>query len=85
MNITNPISIICLQERWTDQTTAISLYNLNNYAMIHQEQGCCGHGGPVICVHNQLNWSHTNIAQFANGLEFQSIEISYHRPHSKNI
>ena len=35
MNKTNPISIICLQECWTDETSAISLYNLNNYPLIH--------------------------------------------------
>ena len=49
----NPISIICLHECWTDETSAISLYNLNNYTMIHQGQRCCGHG--VLVIHTNTD------------------------------
>ena len=34
MNHTNPISVICLQECWTNDNTFMSLYNLSNYATL---------------------------------------------------
>ena len=83
MNRENPISVICLQECWTNDNTYIPLYNLYNYKLIHQGQRCCPHGGLVIYVHEQFSFMDSEIHQTTTGWEYLCIQISHNSPYSK--
>ena len=54
MNVSNPISAICLQECWLSDADNVSMYNLENYELIFLPKSCCAHGGLIIYVHNQF-------------------------------
>ena len=54
MNLTNSISVICLQECWLKETDNISMFNLTDYNLVSLPKSCCGHGGLMIYVHNQF-------------------------------
>ena len=57
VNQTHPISTICLQECWLNNTTAaeMRMFNLKDYKLFYQTKRCCGHGGLIIYVHNQFD------------------------------
>ena len=57
MNVTNPISAICLQECWLGDADNVSMFNLENYKMIFLPKSFCAHGGLIIYVHNQFQFS----------------------------
>ena len=44
MNLTNSISVICLQECWLKETDNISMFNLTYYNLVSLPRSCYGHG-----------------------------------------
>ena len=80
-NRVNPISVICLQECWTNDNTYMPLYNLFNYKLIHQGQRCCPHGGLVIYVHEQFSIMDPEILQATTGWEYLCIQIFHNSPY----
>ena len=48
VNLTNPISVICLQECWLKDTDNVSMFNLTDYNLVSLPRTCCGHGGLMI-------------------------------------
>ena len=60
MNLTNSINVICLQECLLKQTDDIFMFNLSNYNLVSLPRSCCGHGGLMIYVQNQLKYTPIN-------------------------
>ena len=60
VNITNPISVICLQECWLKDNNNVSMFNLTDYNLVSQPRSCCGHGGLMVYVHNQFKCTPIN-------------------------
>ena len=58
VNTYHRISAICLQECWLGKkdTDSINLFNLSDYAMVHQTKQYCGHGGLIIYIDNQFKY-----------------------------
>ena len=54
LNLSNPISVICLQECWLKDTDNASMFNLTDYNPVSLPRTCCGHDGLMIYVHNQF-------------------------------
>ena len=54
MNLTNPISAICLQECWLNDIDNVTMFNLDGYELFSQPNQCCAHGGLIIYVHKQF-------------------------------
>ena len=50
MNLTNPISVICLQECWLSAMDNVTMFNLDGYELFSQPNQCCAHGGLIIYV-----------------------------------
>ena len=48
---------LCFQETWLRENDDLSLFHLPQYNTIHKGNVCCGHGGLIICLHN--NFEHT--------------------------
>ena len=42
VNITNPISVICLQECWLKDNDNVSMFNLTDYNLVSQPRSCSG-------------------------------------------
>ena len=80
MNITNSISVICLQECWLKETDNISMFNLTDYNLVPLPRSCCGHGGLMIYVHNQFKCTPIN----HNINIYLCVEIS-HKKHNAKI
>ena len=56
------LSVIFLQETWTDDNCDISLYQFPNYNLFHQGKQCSNHCGLFIYVHEEFNVEPINIA-----------------------
>ena len=77
VNITNPISVICLQECWLKDNDNVSMFNLTDYNLVSQPRSCCDHGGLMVYVHNQFKCTPINnkIMKEATGWEYLCVEI----------
>ena len=51
------ISVICLQETWLSSEDDTSIYELDNYQLISKGHSCSAHGGLMIYVHNDFNFT----------------------------
>ena len=68
MNLTNPISVICLQECWLSSMDNVTMFNLDGYELFSQPNQCCAHGGLIVYVHKQFAATVlTNITVQASG------------------
>ena len=47
MNLTNPISVICLQEYWLNSMDNVTMFNLDGYELFSPPNQCCVHGGLI--------------------------------------
>ena len=85
MNLTNSISVICLQECWLKETDNISMFNLTDYNLVSLPRSCCGHGGLMIYVHNQFKCTpiNHNIMKKATDWEYLCVEISHQKHNAK--
>ena len=85
MILTNPISVICLQECWLKDTDNVSMFNLTVYNLVSLPRTCCGHGGLMIYVHNQFQCTTINhkIMKKATDWEYLCVEISHQKHNSK--
>ena len=54
MNLTNPISAICLQECWLNDIDNVTMFNLDGYELFSQPNQCCAHGGLIIYVRYEI-------------------------------
>ena len=78
------LSIICLQETWTDNNCDISLYQLLNYKLFHKGNQCSSHGGLFIYVHEEFNVEPANIAFNSTRWEGFCLKITQTRPYVKH-
>ena len=78
------LSIICLQETWTDNNCDISLYQLPNYKLFHKGKQCSNHGGLFIYVHEEFNVEPANIAFHSTRWEGFCLKITQTRPYVKH-
>ena len=87
MNLTNSISVICLQECWLKETDNISMFNLTDYNLVSLPRSWCGHDGLMIYLHNQFKCTpiNHNIIKKATDWEYLCVEISHQKHNAKNI
>ena len=85
VNLTNPISVICLQECWLKDTDNVSMFNLTDYNLVSLPKTCYGHGGLMIYVHNQFQCTTINhkILKKATDWEYLCVEISHQKHNLK--
>ena len=84
MNLTNPISAICLQECWLSAMDNVIMLNLEGHELSSQPNQCYAHGGLIIYVHNQFAATVlTNIKMQAFGWEYLCVQLSHQKPRSK--
>ena len=84
MNLTNPISVICLQECWLSAMDNVTMFNLDGYELFSQPNQCCAHGGLIIYVHKQFAATVlTNIKVQSSGWEYLCVQLSHQKPRSK--
>ena len=85
VNVSNPISAICLNECWIKETSDLSGLNLPNYKMFFQRGNRVGHGhcGLVIYVHELFRCKEIMVNQEHTDWDFMCVEISHYKPHSK--
>ena len=55
-NNSMPISVITLQEIWTDNETDMNFFNLRNYRMVYEDSCLSKHGGLVTYIHNTFSF-----------------------------
>ena len=85
MNLTNSISVICLQECWLKDTDNVSMFNLTDYNLVSLPRTCFGHGGLMIYVHNQFQCTTINhkIMKKTTDWEYLCVEVSHQKHNSK--
>ena len=84
MNLTNPISVICLQECWLSAMDNVTMFNLDGYELFSQPNQCCAHGGLIIYVHKHFAATVlTNIKVQSSGWEYLCVQLSHQKPRSK--
>ena len=84
MNLTNPISAICLQECWLSDIDNVTMFNLDDYELFSQPSQCCAHGGLIIYVHKQFAANAlTNMKVQSTGWEYLCVQLSHQKPRSK--
>ena len=77
------LSVICLQETWSDNNYDISLYQLPNYNLFHQGKQCSNHGGLFIYVHEFIV-EPINIAFHSTRWEGYCLKITQSRPYVRH-
>ena len=87
MNLTNSISVICLQKCWLKEFDNISMFNVTDYNLVSLPRRCCGHGGLMIYVHHQFKCTPINhkITKKATDWEYLCVEISHQKHNAKKI
>ena len=84
MNVTNPISAICLQECWLGDVVNVSMFNIGNYEMIFLSNCCCANGGLIIYVHNQFQCTvMSEVKVQSSSWEYLCLKMSHRKPKSK--
>ena len=85
VNISNPISAICLNECWLGENTPISDIHLPNYTMFIKKGNLKGHGhcGLIIYIHEQFVCKEVAIYEESTAWEYMCVEISHRTPNSR--
>ena len=84
MNLTNPISAICLQECWLCDIDNVTMFNFDDYEFFSQPNQFCAHGGLIIYVHKQFAANAlTNIKVQSTGWKYLCVQLSHQKPRSK--
>ena len=81
MNLTNPISAICLQKCWLRDVDNVTMFNLDAYELFSQPNQCCAHGGLIIYVRKQFSCNVlTNVKTNSSGWEYMCVQLSHNKP-----
>ena len=85
VNLSNPISVICLNECSIKQNSDISQINLQNYNMFCLKGNRVGHGhcGLIIYVHEQFKATEICLTDVSTDWEYMCVQISHCKPNSK--
>ena len=84
MNLTNPISAICLQECWLSAMDNVTMFKLDGCELFSQPNQCCAHGGLIIYVHKQFTVTVLmNIKVQSSGWEYLCVQLSLQTPRSQ--
>ena len=85
VNVSNPVSIICLNECWLSDQSDVSMLHLPNYNMFYQVGKCPGHShcGLITYVHDTFKSEEINIDQITTGWEQLTVEISHRTQKAK--
>ena len=76
VNTHNPVSVICLNECWLNEKSAVSTLHLPDYNMFYQIGRCPGHShcGLITYVHNSFRSEEVLIDRIATGWEHLTIQ-----------
>ena len=85
VNVSNPVSIICLNECWLSDQSDVSILHLPNYNMFYQVGKCPGHShcGLITYVHDSFKSEKVHIDQITTGWEHLTVEISHNTQNAK--
>ena len=85
VNVSNPISAICLNECWIKENSNLSAVQLHNYNMFYKPGNRAGHShcGLIIYVHDQFKCNEIHINQTNTDWDFMCIEMSMCKPNAK--
>ena len=85
VNTHNPVLVICLNECWLNEKSAVSTLHLPDYNMFYQIGRCPGHShcGLITYVHNSFRSEDVVIDRIATGWEHLTIQISHRSDNSK--
>ena len=85
VNVSNPVSIICLNECWLSDQSDVSILHLPNYNMFYQVGKCPGHShcGLITYVHDSFKSEKVNIDQITTGWEHLTVEVSHNTQNAK--
>ena len=54
-------SAICLQEYWLSEHSNLSQFDIDDYTLISERKLCCGHGGLIIYLRNNFDYTKINL------------------------
>ena len=85
VNVSNPVSIICLNECWLSDQSDVSILHLPNYNMFYQVGKCPGHShcGLITYVHDSFKSEKVHIDQITTGWEHLTVEVSHNTQNAK--
>ena len=85
VNISSPISAICLNECWLTEKCDQSTIHLPNYQMFYQRGTREGHShcGLIIYVHEQFTCREITVSNESTAWDYMCIELSHKSPNSK--
>ena len=85
VNVSNSVSIICLNESWLNNQSDGSILQLPNYNMFYQVGKCPGHFhcGLITYVHDLFKSEKVHIDQITTGWEHLTVEISHNTENAK--
>ena len=85
VNVSNPVSIICLNEYWLSDQSDVSILHLPNYNMFYQVGKCPGHShcGLITYVHDSFKSEKVHIDQITTGWEHLTVEVSHNTQNAK--
>ena len=85
VNVSNPVSIICLNECWLSDQSDVSILYLPNYNMFYQVGKCPGHShcSLITYVHDSFKSEKVHIDQITTGWEHLTVEVSHNTQNAK--
>ena len=69
-------SAICLQESWLSEHSDLSQFDIHDYTLISQRKLCCGHGGLIIYLGNNFDYTKIDLVENTKVWESLFIEVS---------
>ena len=85
VNVSNPVSIICLNECWLSDQSDVSILHLPNYNMFYQVGKCPRHSycGLITYVYDSFKSEKGHIDQITTGWEHLTVEVSHNTQNAK--
>ena len=85
VNVSNPVSIICLNECWLSDQCDVSILHLPNYNMFYQVGKCPGHShcGLITYINDSFKSEKVHIDQITTGLEHLTVKVSHNTQNAK--
>ena len=85
INVSDLVSIICLNECWLSDQSDVSILHLANYTISYQTDKYPGHShcGLITYVHDTFKSEELHIDQIATGWEHLTVEVSHNTQNAK--
>ena len=79
-----PVSVITLQETWTDNETEMNYFNLPNYTMIDDNSRLSKHGGLITYIHDSFSFERLSaVVHNQNSTVYESMFLKIHNKTSE--